>query len=123
MARPHLSDVRDASDTVPSREFGTDDLFDALGSAWRRRAVRRLATDPTPESTEAFVAGVLADHASTDAASVRTAFHHAHLPKLDDHGVVDHDREAGRITPGPNLAEAAACLDAVANVRTAHDER
>jgi hypothetical protein len=121
MARPHLSDVRDASDTVPSREFGTDDLFDALGSAWRRRAVRRLATDPSPEATEAFVAGVLADHARTDAASVRTAFHHAHLPKLDDHGVVD--REAGRITPGPNLAEAAACLDAVANVRTAHDER
>lgn len=33
------------------------------------------------------------------------ALYHDHLPRLDEHGVVDYDRTAGEITPGPNFDE------------------
>lgn len=51
-----------------------------------------------------------------DEAAVRVALHHAHLPKLDDAGVVDYDHGAGTVTsveadPLANVLDAVRAVD------------
>jgi len=43
--------------------------------------------------------------------------YHVHLPKLDDIGVVDWDREADTIRRGPNFAETEPILDVLGSRR------
>lgn len=109
----------EASRAGRADRIGLDDLFDALRARWRRRAVRYLAErSPVAATADEFVADLFALSATPDdRSSVRTAFHHTHLPKLDALDVVDYDCEAGTVAPGPNLDEAAACLDAVEGAR------
>jgi hypothetical protein len=99
-----------------------DDLFDLLGSRWRRRAVLKLTEEPVDRTADEFVERLLADHDTNgDASSVELQFHHNHLPKLADAGVVDYDRQADVVAPGRNLNEVATVLHAVEEERSFFD--
>lgn len=87
-ARPHSSE-RDAS---------LDATFDALANRRCRVALQQLA-----ECDDALVVDDLVARLSDeldDAVSesrLRTSLHHAHLPKLDDAGLVDYDPDRGLV--------------------------
>lgn len=120
MVHPQSSTVSPGRpDASAGENIGLDDLFEALGSRWRRCAVRHLAAQPTDSTADALVDDLLAMYATPtdDRQETRIAFHHAHLPKLAALDVVDYDREAGTVAPGPTLDEAAACLEAVEDAR------
>lgn len=109
----------DTAGTGLAAELDLDDLFDVLGSRWRRCAVRYLDEQSTEVTAEAFVDDLYAMYGTTsdDRERTHTAFHHGHLPKLAALGIVEYDREAGTVAPGRTLDEAAACLTAVETAR------
>jgi kynureninase len=37
--------------------------------------------------------------------AVHVSLHHSHLPKLEDAGVIRHDRDDGTIRQGPNFTD------------------
>ncbi|MFC5969803.1 hypothetical protein ACFPYI_00520 [Halomarina salina] len=120
MAHPQPSTVApDTAGTGLTTVLDLDDLFEVLGSRWRRCAVRYLDDRPDDTTTEAFVDDLYAMYGTTadDREQTRTAFHHGHLPKLAALDIVEYDREAGTVAPGRTLDEAAACLTAVESAR------
>ncbi|MFD1512595.1 DUF7344 domain-containing protein [Halomarina rubra] len=120
MAHPQPStETPVGSPSASTGGIAMDHLFAALDHRWRRRAVRRLADESAEEDVDGFVGALVAHHPQSDAdlSTVRVEFHHVHLPKLADYGVVDYDPERGRVAPGPHFEETAACLFAVQEER------
>ncbi|MWG33563.1 DUF7344 domain-containing protein [Halomarina oriensis] len=115
MTRPQPSAATVKSPTASHRAISLDDLFEVLSSEWRRRAVRALSTRSEATTAEEFVDTLHAEHGTTtDRSETRLAFHHNHLPRLAQYGIVEYDRETGLVGPGENLSEAASSLAAVA---------
>lgn len=75
--------------------------FEVLSNPLRRRVLTRINEpgDRAEVTLEAFA------EPSEDRARIRSTLHHLHLPKLEQHGFVDWDRETGTITRGPNYDE------------------
>lgn len=78
------------------------DLWFAALSDPRRRSLCRYAmrTDGGPVAHEELVDHVVrrapeTDSAEPDRERVETELRHVHLPKLDDAGMVDYDRQSG----------------------------
>lgn len=71
----------------------------------RRLAIEILAGKTPPTDLEALATEIAVrerEHRAADRVSVehiRATFHHAHLPKLAEVGVVDYDPETHRIDP------------------------
>ena len=80
--------------------------FDVLSHARRRAVLAVLADRTTPIAVEAL-ADAVAEHEAADATrvsasereAVHVTLHHVHLPKLDEAGAVDYQREARTVTP------------------------
>lgn len=75
-----------------------DEIYEALASVERRHVLERLR-----ESDSVDVAS-LTD--GDDDTHVRIQYHHVHLPKLDDHGIVEWDRERNEVSRGPAFDQA-----------------
>lgn len=73
-----------------------DDHFDALADE-QRREVLFSVLDQNPRDDRSVTADVRAD----DARPATTELQHVHLPKLEDYGLIDWDRESHEITKGP----------------------
>lgn len=96
-----------------------DDLFDAMADGQRRRLLAELLDrEPkrVPDLTgvsrelagadEALLHEYLADdRAVDDADKDLLRLHYVHLPKLDENGFVDWDRDAQRVTRGSRFDE------------------
>lgn len=74
-----------------------DTMMDALRDQTRRRVLLALLTD-VPKRTRA-----LGREAGPE--NAETLLYHVHLPKLDEAGYVDWDREANTVTRGPKFHE------------------
>jgi hypothetical protein len=48
---------------------------------------------------------------TADVATTRVSLHHADLPKLDDAGLIEWDRESGTVARGPNWGAVAPLLE------------
>lgn len=87
-----------------------------LGNDRRRHVTTVLASADEPPTLDELAEAVATlereeagiPHGET-VESVRVSLHHAHLPELDDAGVLDYDSEEGRVTLGelPDAYEAA----------------
>ncbi|RKD93468.1 DUF7344 domain-containing protein [Halopiger aswanensis] len=82
-------------------EKTTDEVFDALAAAQRRRLLFALLDDAPQHVTE--LSGVPWSIPKSEADTI--AEHHRHLPKLDESGFIDWDREEQVITKGPRFDE------------------
>ena len=99
IANPHSETSTSTTDTEPS----IDDLFAVLTEARRRTVLSVLTESTSPMDVESLATRVAARERDVDADSlsestvedVHVTLHHVHLPKLDDAGLVDHDRENG----------------------------
>jgi hypothetical protein len=93
------------SEEITSTPF--DAHLDALGHADRRRLLLALldasAEGDLPVDVDRLTNGTAED--------LRVSMHHVHLPKLDDYGFVDANRERGTVTTGPRFDDVRPLLE------------
>lgn len=93
--------------TQKTRQNATlDQIFDALSHQNRRRILSKLATD-SPRDEREFEG----KNEELERSLVRNT--HVHLPKLDDAGFVDWNREDSTVTRGLRFEEILAVLETV----------
>lgn len=89
---------------------GLDALFDAMAHPHRRFLLSRLLAGDGPLTVRQVAADVATwdgsgdERPPPDARTVAAGFHHVHLPKLTDAGLVAYDAEAGTISRGRRAA-------------------
>ncbi|MFC6906539.1 DUF7344 domain-containing protein [Halalkalicoccus tibetensis] len=93
-----------------SAALSKDDLFGLLSDHRRRSVLRYLATH---SGSEPVGIGTLVDRVSAEGAStgsaddaddrIRIQLHHNHLPKLEDHDVIEYDPARERVTSTRDL--------------------
>lgn len=114
----------DADARVSDREVdSTSRFFEALASRRRRTLLAVLLDEGGPVCERRLTARVAASERDDPADvpsqacrdDVRTTFHHAHLPKLQETGLIEHDRDEGTVAAADDvvidLAEVEALLD------------
>jgi len=77
--------------------------FDCLGDRHRRRLLFRLL-NRSPDEEPMQVPGDIVPPDS-DSETVRSAFRHQHLPKLEDAGYITWNRTTGEISHGPRFEQ------------------
>ena len=103
-----------------------DETFDVLRNVRRRYVLREIAEHDGPVPFGELVDLVAARENDTEPGAVDsgtrkavyTSLYQSHLPKLDDMGVVVHDRQSGPVRAGPHLDEVLECLEAVRGARS-----
>lgn len=93
-----MSDTSSESSSFDQLE-AIDAAVEALSSVRRRRLLKALL-EHNPQ--EAIVATV-SDDAEPDTEAVRIEMYHIHLPKLDDAGFIEWDRERDQVRKGPTF--------------------
>ena len=73
-----------------------DEHFEALADEQRREVLLTIL-ERNPQDDRTVTAAVRAEGART----ATTELHHAHLPKLEDYGLIEWDRGRNEITKGP----------------------
>lgn len=91
---------------TPVKKTSFDDALDALAHRERRQLLRALL-----ESNPQDARPVRAGDADEAALEQLLAMRHVHLPKLQDYGFVEWDRDTDEVSTGPNFAEIRPLLD------------
>lgn len=98
------------ADSVDGLPLSTEDLFDALAPAERRRVLRCLSDSEFMMSLADLAAGAAALETDEDPAAVtddegperaEIRLHHVHVPKLADAGLVDYDTRSKMVALTP----------------------
>lgn len=79
-----------------------DEALIALADAHRRRLLTRLVED-SPRPEVAVLKEMAESRAEVEKPQLR--MYHVHLPKLEDWGFVEWDRDDHVVTAGPNFGE------------------
>lgn len=81
-----------------------DDCLQLIADRCRRRVIHQLRHETTGKTTiddlvDRMYSGELKfdDNRSMDREQLAIHLHHTSLPKLEDHGVVEHDRGSGTV--------------------------
>ena len=84
-----------------------DELFEMLSHEPRRRILVAVGRDnPRDEDEIASKLAATENEGDLDTIElVKTKLYHVHLPKLDEAGLIDWNRESGRIRRGPRFEE------------------
>lgn len=112
----------DGGGAEPATEVSEDELFDVLANQRRRFAVHLLKR----EEKERFEIGDMAEQIAAwengiDTAEITgderkrvyTALQQSHLPKMDDAGVVDFNKDRGVVEPTPAIQNVDLYMDVV----------
>lgn len=87
-----------------------DSLFEVMSHPLRRRILRRLG-DGDPSNGRALVPEEIADQ--DDLESLKIALYHNHLPKLEEAGYIEWNRDAWEVGPGPRFEEVEPVIELV----------
>ena len=80
-----------------------DDVFDVLTNMYRRRLlVGLLQHDPQADTLEFPDSALVSDEQSEE---LELELYHVHLPKLEERGFIEWDRETRTISTGPAFDE------------------
>lgn len=112
-------DPRDGGGNDAAERRETDVLFEVLSHEYRRAAIRYLAPQDEAVDLDDVLAAVVDECESGDddrrpmdrEARVAAGFHHAHLGKLRDAGMVVYDPNRETIRPTERAVHAAHLLD------------
>ena len=126
VATQQVSDIVESEseeDEVPEPELSRDLVFDVLKNRRRRYALHylRRADESVQLSELAEQVAAWENDIEVDAISaaerkrVYTALYQSHLPKLDDAGYIDWDREANAVRQGANYEEIAPLVRLIQN--------
>jgi hypothetical protein len=92
-----------------------DNMVDAIAHEQRRTLLLDLL-ESNPQG--AGVESLPGESASTDAEHrLQIEMYHVHLPKLDDYGYIEWDKDAHEVAKGPRFDELLPLLDCVVNTR------
>ena len=91
-------------------------VFEALSNPYRRQLLLSLRDHNPQDDRDRDPLNVVAEH-EADETVLRTQLVHTHLPKLDDMGFIEWDREHNEIRKGPNWDEIAQILRLIADHR------
>jgi hypothetical protein len=86
-----------------------DDILDALADPYRRQLLVAMV-EKNPQQDDDVDPLNTVNHAEVDTEALRTKLVHQHLPKLDQLGFIEWDRETGDISKGPDWEEVAPLL-------------
>ena len=81
----------------------TDDLFQVLANPYRRRLLVALLDHNPQDDVPITSAGVTMEDEELE--RLLLEFRHVHLPKLDEYGFVDWNREHEAVVKGPQFDE------------------
>jgi hypothetical protein len=90
-----MSDSRSESRTVDRYS-----VLELLSNRHRRRLLTTLSAEGSTTAVP------VADDEASEADPVRLAMYHIHLPKLDDAGLIEWDRDRNRASRGPKFETA-----------------
>ena len=91
-----------------------DELFTVLSHPYRRRILTRLG-DHDPRDEDEFDHRALAREDDPDLPSIE--LFHNHLPKLDEAGFIDWERDDGVVRRGPRFGEVAPLIELMVDHR------
>lgn len=92
-----------ASSGEPSERLALGEVLEILADIYRRRVlVELLDHNPLDDDVRLPEDAIIEDD---DLATLRTQMRHVHLPKLEDEGLVEWDREANVLRKGPRFEE------------------
>ncbi|WP_254543999.1 DUF7344 domain-containing protein [Halomarina pelagica] len=82
-----------------------DTALGLLSNARRRSVVKTIAANGGMATRQALVKAIVEDETGESIADAKTgcvqeahiSLYHCHLPKLSQHGIVDHNRETGEV--------------------------
>ncbi|MFC7185850.1 DUF7344 domain-containing protein [Halorubrum yunnanense] len=112
----------DGGGVEPTTEVSEDELFDVLANQRRRFAVHllkrgekdRIEIGDMAEQIAAWENGIdTAEITGNERKRVYTALQQSHLPKMDDAGVVDFNKDRGVVEPTPALQNVDLYMDVV----------
>jgi len=112
----------DGGGVEPTTEVSEDELFDVLANQRRRFAVHLLkreeddsiAIGDMAEQIAAWENGIdTKEITGNERKRVYTALQQSHLPKMDDAGVVDFNKDRGLVEPTPALQNVDLYMDVV----------
>jgi hypothetical protein len=98
-------DVLEESTSSP----GTSRAENVLRSRHRRRIVRWLARGAVDRESDLVLRG-----GDADENEVASDLRETHLPMLEEAGIIEWDRETGRVSKGPNFDDAERLLELMA---------
>jgi len=96
------------TDTTQDRSL--DDALDALADRQRRVLLLALL-ESNPQEDDLVASKTDGGTDEGDEIDLLVRMHHVHLPKLEDYGFVEWDRDAGEVTRGPRFEEVAPLLE------------
>ena len=91
--------------------ISSDDVLNALANVQRRNLLVRLLDHNPQDDTPVVVAD---SEAERDAVGRLVAMHHVHLPKLEEYGFIEWDRDTHEVRKGPNFDEIRPVLELLA---------
>lgn len=94
---------------------GRDEFFDAIADPHRRRVLVHMLTH-NPEADDKLYIGEMAPE-DADLERLLIEMQHTHLPKLEEYGFIDWDRDAGIVTKGPKFDEVRPVLELLTDHR------
>ncbi|PAU85162.1 hypothetical protein CK500_00375 [Halorubrum salipaludis] len=112
----------DGGGAEPATDISEDELFDVLANQRRRFAVHLLkretddsvAIGDMAEQIAAWENGIdTAEITGNERKRVYTALQQSHLPKMDDAGVVEFNKDRGVVEPTPALTDVDVYMDVV----------
>lgn len=112
----------DGEGTEPTTEVSEDELFDVLANQRRRFAVHLLkregegsvAIGDMADQIAAWENGIdTTEITGNERKRVYTALQQSHLPKMDEAGVVEFNKDRGLIEPAPALTNVDLYMDVV----------
>lgn len=92
-----------------------DECLDALAHVQRRKLLRALL-DHNPQDDDSVKLDT--DESDEEELERLVGMKHVHLPKLDDYGFIDWNRNSNEVAKGPNFDEIRPLLEMLA----AHEE-
>lgn len=103
------SDISGAMSEGVVVDPGIDRMFETLADRYRRLILLSVKREAVNTEDDLLLRSD-SDHRETEIALV-----HNHLPKLEDEGFIEWDREAGEISKGPQFDEIAPLLELMEN--------
>jgi hypothetical protein len=89
-------------DTSVAQGRALDDALDALAHRQRRRLLLALR-ESNPQDYGPTASQTDGGDDEDDGLDVLVEMHHVHLPKLEDYGFIEWDREADEVRKGPRF--------------------
>jgi hypothetical protein len=90
-------------------------MLDALSDPYRRQLLVAMLEANPQDDTDTDPLDLLGDAAADE--TVETTLSHIHLPKLEERGYIEWDREAGTISKGPNWERIAPLIQLIQDHR------